>query len=191
MICLCEFKDIGIRLSVVRAETKTGSPVYHVKEQAGFILQERKTYDSANEWMHRTGIPQTRLVDSYYERIEEVPKQPFRICVCGGRDFDDYPLLSKTLKSLTKKLKKFTIVVGGAEGADKLAQDWAFHNMKPYLIYHADFKKNGVKAGPIRNRQMAKNSDAVVAFWDGKSRGTRDMIELAKKKNLKLRIIRY
>jgi hypothetical protein len=58
-------------------------------------------------------------------------------------------------------------------------------------VYKADFKTYGKAGGPIRNREMAEEADALIAFWDGQSRGTKDMIEVAKKKGLKVRVIMY
>ena len=55
--------------------------------------------------------------------------------------------------------------------------------------------KNGDKywklAGLHRNELMAKEADACIVFWDGKSTGTKNMIDLAKKYKLKLRVINY
>tara|TARA_R110001583_G_scaffold38377_1_gene124062 strand:+ start:4298 stop:4456 length:159 start_codon:yes stop_codon:yes gene_type:complete len=49
-------------------------------------------------------------------------------------------------------------------------------------------KKIRKVAGPKRNEQMANYSDTLVAFWDGKSAGTKHMIEVAKSRNLKIKI---
>ena len=57
--------------------------------------------------------------------------------------------------------------------------------------YHADWNRDGKAAGPIRNTQMAKVADALIAFWDGNSRGTQNMIDLARLKPLPFRIVRF
>lgn len=49
----------------------------------------------------------------------------------------------------------------------------------------------GKKAGPIRNAQMADYATHCICFWDNKSRGTKSMIDLAKRKNLNLRVVSY
>ena len=46
-------------------------------------------------------------------------------------------------------------------------------------------------AGPLRNEKMARVADALIAFWDGKSRGTKNMIDLANMKGISVRIVRY
>ena len=65
---------------------------------------------------------------------------------------------------------------------------WSQHAV---AYFPADWDKYGKAAGFIRNEQMAQNADALVVFWDGKSRGTKNMIELAAKYKLKVRIKKY
>lgn len=117
-----------------------------------------------------------------------------RIIVAGSRTFDDYPLLCETMDHLTRKLdkKKLVILSGGAKGADKLGEQWAFERRVGTVeVYHADWVKHGKAGGPIRNGEMTENADVLVAFWDGKSPGTKDMISQAKKKGLKVRVIYF
>lgn len=56
----------------------------------------------------------------------------------------------------------------------------------PVSEFPANWKKFGRSAGPIRNREMANAADAVLAVWDGESRGTNDMINQAIEKDLEL-----
>ena len=58
-------------------------------------------------------------------------------------------------------------------------------------IHPADWDKHGKAAGPIRNAEMAEVADALIAFWDGQSRETKSMIDLARKKGLQVAIVRY
>jgi len=69
------------------------------------------------------------------------------------------------------------IVCGGATGGDQAGKAWAFLAGVPVKMFPADWKANGRAAGPIRNTAMAKYADALIAFWDGQSRGTAHMIE--------------
>jgi hypothetical protein len=117
-----------------------------------------------------------------------------RLIVCGTRTFTDRDLLFRKLDAFTAKLdkKKLTIIHGGAKGADTLANDWAFHRMVHMLVFHADWDKHGKAAGPMRNKEMINaEPDALVAFWDGKSPGTRSMIALAYQAKLKVKVVRY
>ena len=89
------------------------------------------------------------------------------------------------------KTHNVIIVSGHAPGADSLGEKFAAdHNLKCEL-HPADWKRHGRAAGPIRNEEMAEVSDALIAFWDGKSRGTRSMIEIARRKGLQVAVVRY
>lgn len=80
------------------------------------------------------------------------------------------------------------VLSGGARGADKLGERWAVDNDIPYELWLADWEKHGKAAGQIRNRQMAENAEALIAFWDGRSRGTKNMIDTAKELGLEVRV---
>jgi len=73
------------------------------------------------------------------------------------------------------------IVSGGATGADALAESYAKLRDIPIQVFPADWDTHGRAAGPIRNRQIVKASDLIVAFWDGKSPGTRSTKGLTEK----------
>jgi hypothetical protein len=114
--------------------------------------------------------------------------EPFRCIVAGSRTFDDYEHLEATLNLLLCLKDKVQIVSGGANGADKLGERYAKENGHEFKLFPADWDKHGKAAGPIRNEEMAKNADGCVVFWDGKSKGTKNMIDVAKRYNLKLHI---
>lgn len=78
------------------------------------------------------------------------------------------------------------VVSGCAFGVDKLGETWAEDNSIPIVKFPADWDLHGRKAGYVRNAQMAEYADALIAIWDGKSKGTANMIELAKNKELKV-----
>ena len=85
-----------------------------------------------------------------------------------------------------------TIILSGlAKGADTLAVRYADEQDFQCLGYTADWGQFGKSAGIRRNAQMADNADALIAFWDGSSRGTKNMIEQAQAKGLQIRIIKY
>lgn len=73
-----------------------------------------------------------------------------------------------------------------APGVDTLAIQYAQENNLPLKEFHADWKTHGRSAGPRRNREMANYADALIAIWDGESRGTKNMIEEATKRNLQV-----
>lgn len=121
-------------------------------------------------------------------------KPSYRVVIAGGRTFQDYDLLSARCKDiLADKMGTFevTILSGGAKGADQLGERFAKeHNLD--IEYHkADWKSFGKRAGLIRNAEMAENADALIAFWDGASSGTKNMIDNAYQNGLIVDIIKY
>lgn len=115
-----------------------------------------------------------------------------RVIIAGTRTFDDYALLHYKVSQILKNQTGPPIIVsGGAEGADRLGERYADEMGLKYKVFEADWDKHGRAAGPIRNKGMAEYADSCICFWDGKSRGTKNMIDRAKKNNLNLRVIRY
>ena len=112
-----------------------------------------------------------------------------KVIIAGSRTFNDYPKLKKKLDSILKNQKDITIISGTASGADRLGERYANENHYNLEQYPAMWDIFGKKAGYMRNEEMAKVADACIVFWDGKSRGTKHMIDIAKKYKLKLRII--
>lgn len=79
-----------------------------------------------------------------------------------------------------------TVVLSGvASGADQHGDDWATETGRAVSRYPANWSVHGKAAGPIRNKEMAQDADALIAVWDGKSRGTGDMIRQAKANGLR------
>ena len=115
----------------------------------------------------------------------------FKVIVAGGRDFTDYTLLESTMQHLLSEKSDIEIVSGVARGADSLALRFASQNNLPIRKFPANWNLYGKSAGFRRNKEMAEYADACVCFWDGKSKGTADMIRLSCLYELQLRIIRY
>lgn len=118
----------------------------------------------------------------------------FRVIIAGGRDFANYDLLKQHCDYMLSKraeVEEIVIISGGASGADSLGEQYA--NERGYSLrqFPAQWEKYGRQAGPMRNREMAANADALIAYWDGKSRGTKNMIEEAQKRGLKVSIKHY
>lgn len=117
---------------------------------------------------------------------------PFRVIVAGGRTFQNYELLKSSLDHLLRnRLPAVTIVSGTASGADTLGERWAQERGLSVARYPADWNRYGKSAGYRRNEQMAQNADALVAFWDGESRGTMHMINIARQRGLLVRVVKY
>jgi hypothetical protein len=118
-----------------------------------------------------------------------------RLIVAGGRTFRDTDLLYTTLNDLSLEAHRsghtLRIVSGTARGADTMGEDWAAIANVPVDKYPANWRDYGRGAGHIRNRRMAENADMLVAFWDGRSRGTANMIKVATELGLRVKVIRY
>ena len=112
----------------------------------------------------------------------------FRVIIAGSRYFDDYALLQNHADKMLSNQVDIEIVSGGASGADALGERYAKDRGYKLKIFPADWATHGRKAGPIRNREMAEYADALLAYWDGKSRGTKNMIEEARARDLKISI---
>jgi len=79
-----------------------------------------------------------------------------------------------------------SVLSGGARGVDYLGECWAKTNKIPLTVCPADWELLGKSAGFARNVEMANDADALIAVWDGISRGTKHMIDTAKAKGLKV-----
>jgi len=118
----------------------------------------------------------------------------FKLIVAGGREFSNYALLENELIHMalaTYKDKAVSIVSGMARGADALGARFAKENGVVLHEFPAHWDKYGKRAGFMRNSDMAKVADGLLAFWDGKSKGTANMIETMQKLNKPVHVVRY
>ncbi len=76
-----------------------------------------------------------------------------------------------------------TIISGGAIGADTLAHEYALKKGIKFIELKPDYKSHGKIAPLVRNRLIVDECDSVLAFWDGKSKGTKFVIDYATKMN--------
>lgn len=112
----------------------------------------------------------------------------YRVIIAGCRDFADYELLKE---NQNQKPEDIVIVSGHASGADALGERYAQERGFGLETFPADWKANGRAAGPIRNAKMASVAHTLIAFWNGKSRGTKNMIDTATKRGLQVAVVRY
>lgn len=131
-----------------------------------------------------------------------------KVMIFGGRDFNNYNLLKEKCDEILKDIEDEIVIVSGkASGADSLGERYA--KEKRYIIEEYPAKWNDLNATPCRikvnrygreyntlagmnrNKDMVNASDIAIGFWDGKSKGTANSISLAKKKGIRLEIIKY
>ena len=129
------------------------------------------------------------------------------LIIAGGRNFADYQKLRAFCINVLVNVKEPIQVLSGrcpvgahtftasdgikVYGADGLGERFAKEKAYNVLPCPADWDNLGYKAGPIRNAQMAEQGTHLIAFWDGKSTGTGNMITLAKVAGLPVRICEY
>lgn len=118
----------------------------------------------------------------------------FRVIIAGSRGFRDFSLLCSYVdKVLSRKAQEGQIIIvsGHCPGADIMGEMYARTKGYPVEVHPANWHKYGRAAGPKRNKEMALSSDALIAFWDGNSTGTKNMIDEARAAGLPVRIFRY
>lgn len=118
----------------------------------------------------------------------------YRVIIAGGRNFKDYLLLREKCDfHLGNKMKDCHIIVlsGTAKGADTMGELYASERGFQLEKHPANWRIHGKAAGMVRNKEMAENANALIAFWDGRSPGTKNMIEIARKHGLRVMVINY
>ena len=130
-----------------------------------------------------------------------------RVIIAGGRDFNDFTLLESNINKIFKQLSdeklisiyvnesNIEIICGKARGADTLGEQFAKEYKLSIKYFTADWNTYGKSAGYRRNAEMAnyakEDNGVLIAFWDGKSKGTKHMIDLAKSNNIRVFIVNY
>ena len=112
-----------------------------------------------------------------------------KVIIAGGREFNNYDLLCESCNKELATFESIEIVSGGAKGADKLGEQYANENGYDIKKFLPEWAKYGKGAGVKRNEEMAKYAEVLIAFWDGKSKGTKSMIDLAKRYGLKVKVV--
>jgi hypothetical protein len=108
--------------------------------------------------------------------------------IAGSRDIEDYGWVCAAVEESGFTVTE--VVSGGAHGVDHQGERWGHYRDIPVKVFPADWKKYGKGAGPVRNRQMADYAEALIAVWDGASKGTENMIREAKARDLKVFVYR-
>lgn len=112
-----------------------------------------------------------------------------RVAFVGCRDWRDDATVRASMASVSWSIDDMVVVTGDASGADAIAATVAAELALKCVVHRADWDRLGRAAGPERNARIVADSDAVVAFWDGKSRGTLDCISQAVRAGKPVRIV--
>jgi hypothetical protein len=117
-----------------------------------------------------------------------------RVIIAGGRDITGPGYVAEAMMLALREWGDCSevteVVSGGAAGVDRLGERWARGRQLPVRVFKADWERYRLAAGPRRNAEMAAYADALVAVWDGRSRGTADMIRRARERGLRVYIHR-
>ncbi len=113
-----------------------------------------------------------------------------KLIIAGTRTFSDYNLLRRKIDFYLGDRADVEIVSGGARGADLLGERYAVEKGFSIKRFPANWNL-GKQAGYLRNKEMAEYATHTVLFWDGRSRGTKHMFDLAIANGLNARVVRY
>ena len=112
-----------------------------------------------------------------------------RILICGSRDWTSHNTIKSVLSNYSKEI---IVITGGCRGADTIAENVAKNLGMTVQVFNADWKKYGPSAGPIRNQKMLEEKpDLVIAFHENldNSKGTKDMVNRARKAGIEIMIV--
>ncbi len=109
-----------------------------------------------------------------------------RTIIAGSRHINDEAVVLAAAEAAPWEITE--VVCGGAAGVDSIGAKLARERNVPVKMFPADWGKHGRAAGPIRNREMADYAQALVAVWDGLSRGTKNMIDEARARGLTVHV---
>lgn len=115
-------------------------------------------------------------------KFQKWKKIDMRVIIAGSRDIVDFEIVKKAVDNSGFNIN--VVISGCARGVDTLGEQWANENYIQILKFPADWKTFGKRAGYRRNEQMAEHADALIAVWDGVSKGTKHMIDIARNKKL-------
>lgn len=111
-----------------------------------------------------------------------------RTIIAGSRSINNIETVCAAVAASNIPITQ--VVSGNARGVDKMGEHYAAHYNIPVAIFPADWNTYGKSAGYRRNLEMAENADALIAIWDGVSRGTKHMIDIARMRGLRVYVHR-
>lgn len=116
-----------------------------------------------------------------------IPKIGPKVIIAGSRSITDYALVEKAVRDSGFEIA--VVISGGARGVDALGEEWAAKNGKTVDRFLPDWERHGKSAGFIRNDLMVRNADALIAVYDGVSRGTAHTISSARRKGIPVHVL--
>ncbi len=112
-----------------------------------------------------------------------------KVIIAGSRHINDIEFILNAIDESGWEITE--VVCGMASGVDRIGKAWAEEMNIPVKPFPADWNRYGKSAGPIRNGEMADYADAAIVIWDGKSRGSKNMIEQMGRRGKPVKFWRY
>lgn len=123
-------------------------------------------------------------------KLEDNSNIPINLGIVGSRTYTDRDLMFAWLDRIHIELGPFDrIVTGDSNGPDLLAKQWGNINGIDIKVCYADWTRKGNQASYLRNINIIENSDFIIAFWDGDSKGTAHAIRITRTLNKPLLVI--
>lgn len=117
-------------------------------------------------------------------------RQEMKIIIAGSRDMKPSFAIEKQIDKIISSLgSKIVIISGTARGSDHYGEEYAYKRKYEIEKYPANWEEYGKSAGYIRNNEMALIADMAIVIWDGKSKGSKHMIEAMKKLDKRVEVI--
>lgn len=188
LLCKFYYATMYEEYSTCRLSKKHGKPAYPSMDEA----ERCRSY-------YPKDIPVNiqKPEDIFIEEVVTPPyfeKPEYKVILAVSRSFKDYDLFKeKFLFYLSEKMNTHTLVV--ITGASRLTDLFTDKLLKDVNFikepHDADWGKYGQDAIRVSNDEMTTYADALIAFWDGQSLGIKNMIDLAKQKNIKVAVVKY
>jgi hypothetical protein len=105
---------------------------------------------------------------------------PHKVVVCGSRFFENYERFENVLDVLLENMEIGCLISGGCKGTDTMVKKYCIEKKIIFVEVKPQWQIFGRYAGPKRNAQMVKLGTSTFGFWDGRSRGTYDMLKKAR-----------
>jgi len=112
-----------------------------------------------------------------------------KLGIIGSRNITNFKTFEPYITKIVQDENITTLVSGGATGVDSFAEKYSVKHQLKLILYKPNWQKHGMNAGFIRNHDIIKSSDIILAIWDGSSKGTKHSINLANNYGKPIKII--
>lgn len=172
-----------------RLSTKYGKPKFPEMDNAENCNSYRSNTDYLSSYSENSDYKISNITNEQANTKEE-----YRVIIAGSKGFDDCTLFEeKCTQILSEKIKTHNVIIlaGTSYRTVSLIEKFSYEHNLIIVPFDAEWGKHGQDAGYKSNEKMIKNADALIAFWDGQSKFTEDLIKSAKNNGLKVKVITF